>query len=94
MNSAGEIRQCSCRPPSICDDRTPDPPRPIPFPLDVIHIVHWLRGAKPSAAERQREDNLVAALAEKERALISARTKAASAAVKARGIKLGNPSLA
>src|SRR6202051_5136374 len=35
--------------------------------------------------------HLYAALAEKERALISARTKAALAAKKAQGVKLGNP---
>src|ERR1700730_8667274 len=35
--------------------------------------------------------HLYAALAEKERALISARTKAALAAKKAKGVKLGNP---
>lgn len=38
--------------------------------------------------------HLFAALAEKERALISARTKAALAAAKARGTRLGNPQLA
>jgi DNA invertase Pin-like site-specific DNA recombinase len=38
--------------------------------------------------------NLFAALAEKERALIGVRTKAALAAVKARGVVLGNPKLA
>ncbi len=38
--------------------------------------------------------HLFAALAEKERALISARTKAALAAAKERGVKLGNPSIA
>ncbi len=38
--------------------------------------------------------HLYAALAEKERSLISARTKAALAAAKARGTKLGNPKLA
>jgi DNA invertase Pin-like site-specific DNA recombinase len=38
--------------------------------------------------------HLYAALAEKERALISVRTKAALAAAKARGMKLGNPQLA
>jgi DNA invertase Pin-like site-specific DNA recombinase len=38
--------------------------------------------------------HLFAALAEKERALISARTKAALAAAKARGVRLGNPNLA
>jgi len=38
--------------------------------------------------------HLYAALAEKERALISARTKAALAAKKAQGFKLGNPRLA
>jgi DNA invertase Pin-like site-specific DNA recombinase len=37
---------------------------------------------------------LFAALAEKERALISVRTKAALAAAKARGVQLGNPKLA
>jgi DNA invertase Pin-like site-specific DNA recombinase len=35
--------------------------------------------------------HLYAALAEKERSLISARTKAALAAKKAQGVKLGNP---
>ena len=38
--------------------------------------------------------HLFAALAEKERALISARTKSALAAAKARGQKLGNPNIA
>jgi DNA invertase Pin-like site-specific DNA recombinase len=38
--------------------------------------------------------HLFAALAEKERALISVRTKAALAAAKARGVTLGNPKLA
>lgn len=38
--------------------------------------------------------HLYAALAEKERALISSRTKAALAAAKARGTRLGNPNLA
>jgi DNA invertase Pin-like site-specific DNA recombinase len=38
--------------------------------------------------------HLFAALDEKERAMISARTKAALAAAKERGVKLGNPSLA
>lgn len=37
--------------------------------------------------------HLYAALAEKERAMISERTKAALKAVKARGVKLGNPNL-
>jgi len=38
--------------------------------------------------------HLFAALAEKERAMISARTKAALAAARARGVRLGNPQLA
>jgi DNA invertase Pin-like site-specific DNA recombinase len=38
--------------------------------------------------------HLFAALAEKERAMISTRTKAALAAAKERGVKLGNPNLA
>jgi DNA invertase Pin-like site-specific DNA recombinase len=38
--------------------------------------------------------HLFAALAEKERALIATRTKAALAAAKARGVKLGGPNLA
>jgi DNA invertase Pin-like site-specific DNA recombinase len=38
--------------------------------------------------------HLFAALAEKERALIGVRTKAALAAAKARGVRLGNPKLA
>jgi DNA invertase Pin-like site-specific DNA recombinase len=37
--------------------------------------------------------HLYAALAQKERALISARTKAALAQAKARGVRLGNPDL-
>jgi DNA invertase Pin-like site-specific DNA recombinase len=38
--------------------------------------------------------HLFAALAEKERGMIAARTKAALAAAKARGVKLGGPKLA
>ena len=38
--------------------------------------------------------HLFAALAEKERALISGRTKSALAAAKARGVPLGNPNIA
>jgi DNA invertase Pin-like site-specific DNA recombinase len=37
--------------------------------------------------------HLFAALAEKERAMISARTKAALSAARARGVRLGNPRL-
>jgi DNA invertase Pin-like site-specific DNA recombinase len=51
------------------------------------------RGIKPfTAAVKSRHMlHLYAALAEKERALISARTKAALAAKKAQGVRLGNP---
>jgi DNA invertase Pin-like site-specific DNA recombinase len=53
---------------------------------------------KPALADRNHVDpfilHLFAALAEKERAMIATRTKAALAAAKARGVKLGGPKLA
>ena len=51
----------------------------------VLKYAHW---------PREPHHPLYAALAEKERALISQRTKAALAAAKARGVRLDNPSIA
>ena len=73
--------------------------------LKTIRLLHpdWYAGPKftvPFIVAELGADadpfmlHLFAALAEKERAMISARTKAALAAAKERGVKLGNPAIA
>ncbi len=67
---------------------------------DVASISGLLAKRVPFVVAEMGDDvdpfvlHLFAALAQKERAMISTRTKAALAAAKARGVKLGNPKLA
>ena len=74
-------------------------PRDVPNSFSMSAIIGFVRpalrnSAKSSPITRSHILHLFAALAEKERAMISARTKAALAAAKARGVALGGPKLA
>ena len=70
-------------------------------PIDNVHFISGLMAHRVPFVVAELGPNvdpfilhLFAALAEKERALISTRTKAALAAAKARGVTLGSPKLA
>jgi hypothetical protein len=43
--------------------RPPGLPRPLVLPQQFAAMLAWLRGRRPDAGQRQREDNLVAMLA-------------------------------